>query len=60
MPECYVTKMEYQLKCDKPIHKGGWGNRRAKMAIISVVYFLNDPYCPLKTWLLAFCNRLEF
>ena len=25
MPECCVTKRGYQLKCDKPLHRGGGG-----------------------------------
>ena len=40
MPECYVTKREYWLECDKPLHRGGGG---VKMTIFSVTHFLNDP-----------------
>ena len=40
MPECYVTKRGYELECDKPLHRGGWG---VTMTIFSVTYLLNDP-----------------
>ena len=25
MPECYITKREYQLECDKLLHRDGVG-----------------------------------
>ena len=39
MSEYCVKIWEYQLECDKPLHRG-W---RVKMATFSVTYFLNDP-----------------
>ena len=49
MPECYTTKRGYQLKCDRPLHRG-W---EVKMAFFSIIYFLNDP-------MLELCNEQHF
>ena len=39
MPECYVTKMEYQLKLDKPIAKGGWRTGGRKWQLFPLYTF---------------------
>ena len=53
LQECYVTKREYQLECDKLLRVGVGG---VKIGIFSVTYFLNDPFSLFSNASIGICE----